>query len=182
MAGKTRYKVGPLAHSKFIIKFSNFQDFIWYFFFRFILVRVLQYLKKIFFLPQKHEKNLLSNFCFGQGMKIGGKSKLLILETFGSKTNFQWSGWVWILDCLHNLCTTIFLRRTIQIFASRLLTKIQQTVCCIFDCSDEKCCWYAPNGCLIWPCVPWYTPLQNVWHGSKSVVMFDLIKILTHPC
>ena len=27
-----------------------------------------------------------------------------------------------------------------------------------------------------------YTPLQNVWHGSKSVVMFGLIKILTHPC
>ena len=27
-----------------------------------------------------------------------------------------------------------------------------------------------------------YTPLQNVWHGSKSVVIFGLIKILTHPC
>ena len=28
----------------------------------------------------------------------------------------------------------------------------------------------------------YYTPLQNVWHGSKSVVTFGLIKILTHPC
>ena len=27
-----------------------------------------------------------------------------------------------------------------------------------------------------------YTPLQNVWHGSKSVVTFGLIKILSHPC
>jgi hypothetical protein len=27
-----------------------------------------------------------------------------------------------------------------------------------------------------------YTPLQNVWHGSKSVVTFGLIKILTYPC
>ena len=26
-----------------------------------------------------------------------------------------------------------------------------------------------------------YTPLQNVWSGSKSVVTFGLIKILTHP-
>ena len=30
--------------------------------------------------------------------------------------------------------------------------------------------------------VVWYTPLQNVWHGSKSVVTFGLIKILSHPC
>ena len=28
----------------------------------------------------------------------------------------------------------------------------------------------------------WYTPLQNVWHVSKSVVTFGWIKILTHPC
>ena len=27
-----------------------------------------------------------------------------------------------------------------------------------------------------------YTPGQNVWSGSKSVVTFGLIKILTHPC
>ena len=27
-----------------------------------------------------------------------------------------------------------------------------------------------------------YTPLQNVWSGSKSAVTFGLIKILTHPC
>ena len=27
-----------------------------------------------------------------------------------------------------------------------------------------------------------YTPLQNVWSGSKSVVTFGLNKILTHPC
>ena len=27
-----------------------------------------------------------------------------------------------------------------------------------------------------------YTPCQNVWSGSKSVVTFGLIKILTHPC
>ena len=27
-----------------------------------------------------------------------------------------------------------------------------------------------------------YTPLENVWHGSKIVVTFGLIKILTHPC
>ena len=27
-----------------------------------------------------------------------------------------------------------------------------------------------------------YTPLQNVWSGSKSAVTFALIKILTHPC
>ena len=26
------------------------------------------------------------------------------------------------------------------------------------------------------------TPLQNVWHWSKSVIRFGLIKILTHPC
>ena len=27
-----------------------------------------------------------------------------------------------------------------------------------------------------------YTPLQIVWHGSKSVVTFGLIKILSHLC
>ena len=27
-----------------------------------------------------------------------------------------------------------------------------------------------------------YNPGQNVWSGSKSVVTFGLIKILTHPC
>ena len=27
-----------------------------------------------------------------------------------------------------------------------------------------------------------YTSCQNVWSGSKSVVTFGLIKILTHPC
>ena len=27
-----------------------------------------------------------------------------------------------------------------------------------------------------------YTPLQNVWLGSKSVVTFGLVKILSHPC
>ena len=27
-----------------------------------------------------------------------------------------------------------------------------------------------------------YTQVQNVWSGSKSVVAFGLIKILTHPC
>ena len=31
-------------------------------------------------------------------------------------------------------------------------------------------------------CLALYTPLQNVWHGSKSVVTFGLIKILSHPC
>ena len=27
-----------------------------------------------------------------------------------------------------------------------------------------------------------YTPCQNVWSGSKSVITFCLINILTHPC
>ena len=31
-------------------------------------------------------------------------------------------------------------------------------------------------------CLDYYTRVQNVWSGSKSVVTFGLIKILTHPC
>ena len=37
---------------------------------------------------------------FGQTLlvrKMGKKSKLLIVDTFGSKTNFQWSGWFWTM-------------------------------------------------------------------------------------
>ena len=37
---------------------------------------------------------------FGQTLlvrKMGKKSKLFILDTFGSKTNFQWSGWFWTM-------------------------------------------------------------------------------------
>ena len=37
---------------------------------------------------------------FGQTLlvrKMGKKSKLLIVDTFGSKTNFQWSGWYWTI-------------------------------------------------------------------------------------
>ena len=37
---------------------------------------------------------------FGQTQivrKMGGNSKLFILDTFGSKTNFQWLGWFWTM-------------------------------------------------------------------------------------
>ena len=37
---------------------------------------------------------------FGQTLlvrKMGKKSKLLIVDTFGSKTNLQWSGWFWTI-------------------------------------------------------------------------------------
>ena len=59
------------------------------------------FLAKIIADKESLEHGPFSTFCLIWSTllvrKIGKKSKLLILDTFGYKTNFQWSGWFWTM-------------------------------------------------------------------------------------
>ena len=81
--------------------------------------------------------------------------------------------WIWIT------CTALIWTRTLQ---KRITTrpnwrhKGQILIWAIYLDRKRDLLSECMSGAIL------ITPLQNVWHGSKCVVTFDLIKILTHPC